>query len=419
MASNTLITPDMIARESLEYLQSNLCMAKTVHRGYESEWNGRGFQVGDTVSYRRPVQYTIRSGKTASIQDTTEGKLPITVNNQKGVDFEFDSDELTLDIEDFGNRYLKNAASRIAHEVDSDLQSLYTSVPSWVGTPGQTINSYPDFIQGVQRLDELNVPLEDRYACLAPADFHGLGTGQQSLGSSDRLVEDAYENARMNLVANVEPHMTQMTKAHTVGPDSDNTIVVDGANQNTTYATSKDSNTQTLNVDGLGSGTRFNAGDVFTIDGVFAVNPATGEQLDFLRQFSVTTNSTTSSGTTDNIALTITPAIITSGAYKTCSAVPADNAAITVVGSESSPNTSRYRQNMIYHKDAFSLVVVPMIKDLPGAECATATDEQTGLSIRYSKQYNITADKVVHRLDILYAYTALDNRLATRISGTA
>lgn len=74
---------------------------------------------------------------------------------------------------------------------------------------------------------------------------------------------------------------------------------------------------------------------------------------------------------------------------------------------------------MIYHKDAFSLVVVPMIKDLPGAECATATDEQTGLSIRYSKQYNITADKVVHRLDILYAYTALDNRLATRISGTA
>jgi hypothetical protein len=415
MASNTLITPDMIARESLEYLQSNLVMAKTVYRGHEKEWLGRGFKVGDTVSYRRPVQYTIRSGKTASIQDTTEGKLTTQVNNQKGIDFEFDSDELTLDIEEFGQRYLKNATSRIAHQVDIDLMGLYTNVPSWVGTPGEKINSYPDFSAGIERLDELNVPMEERYSVLAPADYHALAANQTTLGSSDRLVESAYERAKLPRdLGGVEVFMSQQVPNHTRGSAA-GTILVDGASQGTTYAASKDANSQTLNVDGLTSGTAFAAGDVITLDGVYAVNPATGETLDFLRQFTVTAASATSSGNTDDIALTITPAIITSGAYKTCSAEPANNAAVTVVGSVS----TNYRQNMVYHKNAFGLVMVPMIKDLPGAECYTATDEQTGLSIRYAKQYDISNDKVVHRLDVLYAVTAVDNRLATRISGAA
>jgi hypothetical protein len=414
MASNTIITPDMIAREALDYLESNLVMAKTAYRGYEQEWLGRGFKVGDTVSYRRPVQYTIRSGKTASIQDTTEGKLPIQVNNQKGVDIEFDSDELTLDIEEFGERYLKNAGIRIAHEVDKDLNSLYTNVPNWAGTPGQTVNSFEDFSKGTELLDELNVPMEDRYACLSPKDYTGLKNSQTTLGSSDRLVETAYERAMLGNVDGVDVHKSQQVATHTRGTAA-GTILVDGASQGVTYATSKDTNNQTLNVDGLTSGTAFAAGDVITLAGVNAVNTVTGEDLGFARQFTVTAASATSSGTSDNIALTITPAIITSGAYKTCSAAPADNAAVTVVGSAS----TNYRQNMIYHKNAFGLVMVPMIKELPGAECATVTDEQTGLSIRYAKQYDITNDKVVHRLDVLYAVTALDNRLATRLSGTA
>ena len=415
MATNTLSTPQMIARESLELLQSNLVMAKTVYRGHEQEWLGRGFKIGDTVSYRRPVQYTIRSGKTASIQDTTEGKLPVRVDKQKGVDFEFDSDELTLDIEEFGQRYLKNATARIAHEVDKDLMALYTKVPNWAGTPGNIINSYSDFAVGVQRMDELNIPMEERFGVLAPADYHALAGAQTTLGSSDRLVEDAYQRARLpNDLGGVEVHMAQGVPTHTRGSAA-GTIRVDGADQNTTYLASKDANTQTLVVDGLTAATQFKDGDVFTIADVYAVNPATGETLDFLRQFTVTADSAVSAGTTDDIALTITPAIITSGAYKTCSAVPANNAEITVVGTAA----DNYRQNMLYHKNAFGLVMVPMIKDLPGAECYTATDEQTGLSIRYAKQYDVTNDKVVHRLDVLYATTALDNRLATRISGTA
>lgn len=415
MASNTLITPDMIAREALMNLKSNLVMSKTVYRGYESEWTGRGFKIGDTVSVRRPVQYTIRSGKTASAQDTTEGKFNIQVNSQKGVDMEFDSDELTLDIEQFSERYLAPAAIRIAHEVDKDGHALYDDVSGWAGTPGQTVNSYGDISEAAKAMDKDGVPLDNRHLCLSPDDYHAVASAQTALGSSDRLVESAYERARLQTpVAGFDVYMSQQVVSHTRG-DAAGTILVDGANQETTYALTKDTGTQTLNVDGLTSGTEFKAGDVFTIAGVFAVNPQTGEARDDLQQFVVTADSASSSGTSDDIALTIAPAIIVSGAYKTCSAAPADNAAITVLGTAD----TAYRQNLAYHRNAFALVMVPLVRDLPGCETATVSDPDTGLSIRYARQYDIANDKVIGRLDVLYGWKTIDERLATRLSGTA
>src|SRR5687767_11357192 len=93
-------TIDVIAKEALRVLDNELVMAKLVHRAHESEFGNamNGYETGDTISITRPADFTVRDGATASNQDVVEGKVSLTVDKQKGIDFGFTSKQLTLEI---------------------------------------------------------------------------------------------------------------------------------------------------------------------------------------------------------------------------------------------------------------------------------------------------------------------------------
>lgn len=412
--ANSVLTADIIAKESLMILDNELVMAKKVHRGYEKEFGNTvsGHEVGDTISIRRPTDFTVRDGATASNQDVVEGSTSITVDKQKGVDFKFTSADLSLDIKNLSERVIKPAMVQLANQIDSDLQALYSSVPNWVGTPGQTINGFTDFAKAPERLDEFAVMQGDRCATLAPADHWGLAGGQTAL-QQQQLVGSAYKTGSLGMIGGVDTYMTQNVPTHTVGVAT-GTPLVNGAAQDVTYDSVKTTMTQTLNTDGWTNSTTgiLKAGDVFTIAGVFAVNPVTKATLPFLRQFTVTADAD-SGASTGPAALTIYPAIISSGAFQTVSAAPADNAAITVVGT----GGTGYRQNMVFHKNAFALAMVPMI--MPTGAVGGARQSYKGLSVRVQPYYDGANDDNKWRLDVLYGVKAIDPRLATRLSGTA
>ncbi len=71
---------------------------------------------------------------------------------------------------------------------------------------------------------------------------------------------------------------------------------------------------------------------MFTIAGVYAVNPETGATLSYLQQFVIKADVTTNANAANDTNLTISPPIITSGAYQTVIAAPANDAAITYLG---------------------------------------------------------------------------------------
>lgn len=74
--ANSVLTIDTIATAAVAILDNELVMAKQVYRGLESEFTNtiNGYEKGDTVSMRRPTDFTVRDGATASNQDVTEGK---------------------------------------------------------------------------------------------------------------------------------------------------------------------------------------------------------------------------------------------------------------------------------------------------------------------------------------------------------
>ena len=415
--SNTTLTADIIAAEAITILDNELVMAKQVFRGYENEFskNINGYKVGETISIRKPTDFVVRDGAVMDVQDVTEGKTTITVDKRKGIDFRFTSQDLTLNIKDLSERVIKPAMVQLANQIDSDLMALYKDVPNWVGTPGETVNSYTDFAKAPERLDEYAVPMDGRSAVMSPADHWGLLGSQTALYMQD-VAKGAYRKGSLGMIGGVDTYMSQNVPTHTTG-DFAGTVLIDQAltSTTTTYDAVKNTNQQTIHMDGFTTATAaLKAGDVFTIADVYAVNPVTKARLPFLKQFTVVEDVSMSSNEGD---IVVTPALIWTGAFKNVDVASGttdlNNKAVTWLGTSS----TNYRQNMVFTRNAFALVTVPLVSP-PGA-VDVARKSYKGTNVRVIPVYDGVNDTSAWRLDVLYGTKTLDGRLATRLSGTA
>lgn len=410
--ANTTLTPSIVAKTAVRILENELVMAGMVYRGYEDEFDKKvnGYSAGDTITIRKPTDFTVRDGAVMSAQDVTEGKTTIVVDKQKGVDFAFTSKELTLNIDELAERVIKPAMVQLANQVDLDVMAEYKNVPNWVGTPGSTIDSFADFAKAPTRMDLGAVPQDMRSGVLSPTDYWAMAGAQTALYMQN-VAQGAYRKGRIGEIGGIDTYMSQNVPTHTVGPLG-GTPLVNGAAQNVTYATAKDTGTQSLITDGwtAAAAARVKAGDVFTLAGVYDVNPVTKQTLPHLKMFVVKADA--SSDGSGNATLTIAPPIITSGAFQTVSAAPADNAAMTFIGTAA----TGYAQNLVFHKNAFALVVVPLVKP-PGA-VDVSRETYKNINARVIPVYDGTNDKSAWRLDILYGVKTVDPRLAVRLSGS-
>ena len=405
---NSFLPPKVFANAALAFLKNNLVMAKLCDsEGVDKEFKA---PVGGTVYVKRPPEFIIRSGAVASPQDVVEGEVAVNIDQQVGVDVQFTSVEETLNVDALMKSRVMNASmAQISSEIDRQLSARVNEFHNFVGTAGNTITTPVAFFQAPQRLDEMAVPQTDRNAILSPADAWSIvGNLQAAASQSDSgVAESALKRAKLPMLGNVDAYQAQTVPSFTTGTRTNG--AVNGAAQNVTYSAVRSTYTQTLNVDGLGTTNTVAAGEVFTIAGVFAINPRTKAVMPYLQQFTVLAPATASAGAA---ALTISPPMITSGAYQTVSAAPADNAVVTWFGSAS----TTYRSNAAFHKNAIKLVSAKLIMPYSG-EASYATDPDTGLTIRYWRYSDGANDTHNHRFDVLFGTVNADRRLGTRING--
>lgn len=408
MAGNSLITPTIIAREAMYQFENALVMAPLVHKTYLKEFK----KIGDTVTIRKPVNYNVRDGQIMDLQDTEEGSYTLQINKFKGVDMYFGQRDMTLSIEDFSERYIKPAATRLANQVDSDLLALYADISNHVGTPGTTPGDFDALALAMQRLDDFGVDQADRSVVMNPAAFAKIAGSQVVLLNQARN-EKAMKSGSIGDIAGFTTYKSQLIRTHTVGTAA-GTPLVHGASQNVTWATAKATSAQTYQdiiINGFDNTKTLVAGDVITLALVYAVNPITGDALPFLREFTVVSAVTTDSGGSDT-TVRISPAIITSGPYKTCSAAPADAAPVSFI--TGTKNTG-YAQNIAFHKNAFALVVVP-IEESDAAKVMKRISNN-GLSLMLTSDFDIINFRQRWRLDIMYATKTINPGFACRVTG--
>lgn len=423
--ANALQTSTLITNEVLRIAHNQSAFLGNMNTDYDKMWNGK-YAPGSTIQARRPVQFTIRNGATANIQDITESTVPVVVNPELGIDFAVSDFELATAVRNDGSiddafrtRYLKPAGLRIAAELDFQLATLIKNqTANFVGTPGTGPSTYQDIANAQIPLDNFACPRDGlRYAAFSPTANAALIGGLSGLFNAGSAISDNYKKGVLGDALGLNIMMSQNVPSHTVGPLG-GTPLVNGANQGLINSGATDNPygaTTSLVTDGwtAAAALRLRRGDVFTIAGVNSVNPETKADTGNLMQFVVTAD--TSSDASGNATVVISPAIIAGGAYQNVTARPADNAAITVV--TGTANTT-YRQNLFWHRDAITFVSpeLEVPKNMDMASVSSLADEGS-ISLRFVRGYDITNNRRISRFDVLWgAAVTLPNWVTRRTS---
>ncbi len=405
--ANTILTPSVFAQEGLMHLENELVIASKVRADMSDEFS----YVGDTLNVRRPVMYLGQDNNldiTSYSEDITEGKTTVTMDQTFTIAVKITAKERTLSFDRLSEEVIKPAMIRAKDRVETSLASLYTGIYWFAGTPG----TLPATFKSVGAVDALLTDAGvqgDRAAFHSPYAALELADGLKGVYVQGKA-KSALEKAELGTYANFDHFRSVHVPTHTVGALG-GTPLVNGAAQNVTYATAKDTWTQTLNVDGWTISVTgvVKAGDVFTIAGVNSVNPITKQSTGSLQTFVVTADA--NSNGSGQTALTISPPIIVGGAYATVSAAPADNAAITIkTGTAATP----YRQSLLMDPAAMLLVSRPL--DIPQEGVKTSTKSGNRMTVSCTSWVDGKTLEQTMRFDMLWGTKLIDPRKAARLT---
>jgi len=395
----------MITRKALEILENNLVLSRNVNRQYDDSFAVEGAKIGSTLRIRLPDRALVTDGAALQVQDDNEQFTTLTVATQKHIGVNFTSAELTMQLDDFAERVLKPRVSQLASSVDADVANAYKNIYSTVGTPGSVPSTSLVLLQGQQKLNEYAVPMNDRYATVNPAANAGLVEGMKGLFNPVDTISRQFKNGMMGqgVLGYDEINMSQSIAQHTTGTRS--------ATASLTVATTITTEGQsTIAINGDTGSATFTQGDVFTVAGVYAVNPQTRQSTGSLQQFVVTSTVAASSGNWASI--NVSPAMYTpANALATINAFPASGAVVTVVGAAS----TQYPQNLIYQKNAITLGTADLL--LPQGVDMASRQVHNGISMRIVRQYDINNDRMPCRIDVLYGYSVIRAPMAVRLWG--
>ena len=395
--ANTNLTIDMITNQALMILHQKLNFIGSVNRQYDASFAKSGAKIGDTLRVRLPNEYTVRSGATLSAQDTTETSVALPVTNQKGVDVNFSSEELTMDIDSFSERILEPAMSVLAANIEHDMMdSVYKEVYNFVDNAGSAM-TFAKALEAGKRLTDSLAPYDARCLNLDTQSNIDMVDALKGLFNAQDKLSSNYKQGRLaGPFAGFDGiYENTLWPTHTSGTD-------DGTGDHLVDGASQVGSAITTGSEGAGTLT---AGDIVTITGVNRVHPETKADTGELQQF-VVTSAYSATATTLNIS----PAIVVSGGAQNVTASPANDAPINKLGGGAS---SVYSCSMAYHKDAFAFATADLV--MPKGVDMAARKQLDGVSMRIVRDYDINNDKFPCRMDVLYGYKAIRPQLACRI----
>jgi hypothetical protein len=372
---------------------------------YESQFAVTGAKIGTSLQIRKPVKYAVRTGAALDAQDYTEEYATLVVDSQRHCDVQFTSVEMTMSLDDFSRRIAEPQAIKLANEIDKDGLATYWQVANSILAPAEvspTEDSYwYAYAQALAMLADEAAPMDDRfYICLDQWQQARVVNENKGLFQSSEQISAQYKKGMMGTSAGFEWSFDQNVAAHLTGPRG-GTPVVGAAGQSGS----------SLAVTGFTAavGNRLKRGDVFTIDGVYAVNPQSLVSTGHLRYFTVTAD--VNSLIDGSATIPISPPIIAPPDPRaTVNALPEASAPLTFVGTAD----TYYKQNMAYHSTAFTLASVDLMMPYTGM-ASRVSDPDAGLSFRMWKSSDINSDAHPSRLDTLYGWAVPRPEWAVRI----
>lgn len=386
--ANVFLTPDVVAKEALVLLQSNLVVTQLFSRRYEADLNA-GSKVGDRIRIRRRSKGVVDeyNGTSVNVRDIAETNTSLVLEKHFDATIKITDKERTLDIVDFSEQILAPRMIEMGERIDSYGLTKLASLPQAAGPSETAPAGLPDSIADMalveKTLNDLKVPMAPRFQ-IASTEYKATLLGVDSFVEVDKSGADtALRRSEIGAIMGFDTFMAQNVDTSTFTSGTQTGIVIDnGAGGNTNNR----ANSTTITYDGgdVAAGTLLE-GDIVEIAGYGGVVVAAD-------------------------------AVATTGAGTFTIREPLredldDDAAGTVY--DGGGNT-RALHGAVFHPDAFAFVAVPL--DLPtGTEAAYMADPATGLAIRAVYDYDRDLKSDVLSLDILVGAEMVDGRLGAQI----
>ena len=408
---NTLSYGQVLTRKMLAVLTSNCPVTRSLNHDYEKVFPDGGYdgqKAGPTIYIRKPTQRIVRRTWPMGTAAITETTVALTPDQVFGTDLAFSDLELATKVDDYFERYVAPDIKKVAAAVESYninymLNAIYNceaytslAIPTTMAQGIMTLRA--KLINNLCPVDGQNFAVSPLFeASIIPAL-----AGQYNPQSN---ISEMYVKGQMSNAVGLDWYSSQNLPGIIIGSQTNATPIV-GA-YNSTANTSLP-----YTGAGVANGTVV-AGQCFTIAGLYDVNYESKVPYSQLKQFVVTAANTAVGGAG---TLTVSPAIN----YDTTD--PAQNcyiAAGTIVGAaivygclygvtaEATTASQIYQQDLMCHRDSFAWAGVPLEIPAKAEVAGVATDDRTGLSIRYIKMYDINNARMLNRIDVLGGICAL------------
>jgi hypothetical protein len=389
--ANTILTTDKILKEALSVLHQKLNLITNLDLQYDSSFKdgGDAGKPGTTLRVRKPPKYTVRTNSpTFSAVDHTETKVDLTLATQSGVDVEFTTKELTMDLNEFSDQFLEPAMSVLGSYIEGQVaDGLADAAQNHV--LAATNADFADINTARERLDYALAPLSKRCATLSPVHVTGILGDTKGLFQDAAQIKNQYKEGILGRIAGFDFFSNTLIPAHTVGAHGgtplSNGTAQDGASIITDGWTDEN--------------VTLKKGDVITFAGTYAVQDETKATLGHLKQFVVTADNTADSA--GNMTIAIAPSIVTSGAYQNVSQGVADGSAVVVSGTAS----TTYQRSLLFQEGCAAFVTADL--EVPGGVHMAGRQVMDGISMRMIRDYDISSDKIPARLDVLWGWATL------------
>ena len=402
--ANTRITPTNVTRKALQILHQKLNFVGNINRQYDDSYKGGDAAVkgkfGPTLKIRQPNEYTVRSGINMSVQDDVEQTTDLTASTVKGVDLNFSSTELALELDDFADRIIEPAMAVLAANIEADALSMYKDVYNLVDGDGAAFG-FDSVANAKTSLVNMLAPMSSRSMLLNPGHANKFIKDTKGLFQSSDNIAKQYRDGVIGKTSGFSMYENTLLVPHTTGTAAKTTTyTVNGAvTTNGTAAVTVATGTTT-----------FKKGDVFTVAGCFRVHPETKASTGVLQQFVVTADYAGGAG-----SVTFAPAVYTStGRQNVVAAGMANGSAIVKVGAGASETLD---QSLAFHENAFTFVTADL--PLPDGVDWAKREVFDGISMSMVRDFTIADRSFPCRIDVLYGYKAIRPQLATRVHNDA
>lgn len=407
--ANVNLTIDDITRESLRVLHQKCNFIGNVVRDYDDRYANEGGKIGNSCRIRLPIQYATGTGSTMATgtgADSIGTSTTLTISTQRHVPMRFTTAEMATDIEDFSKRHIEPAMSKLAAMTENNcIATALTGTAQLHQAATLATPVYKDIMEVRKILQQSLTPSDARTFLLDDQLVVDLNDALKGLYNDNKSISKMFLEGMITRAQGFDFYENTLLPDYTSGAEDtgDAAYDVNVAQSKTITATDNDPNTMTLAID-QGTKTITN-GQVFTIAGVYDVHPESKATRAALKRFTVV-----SGGQASATSIVITPAIIATGPHQNCSAVAANDAALTFLNADT---LTAFHQSLAFQKGAYAFGSIDLVKP-PGEKSSRQVYD--GISMRMVQDsYDVVKDRLYTRLDILYGFKVIRPELACKL----